>query len=105
MTPITSSAVVGDRQGQKPHGGVGGEHRVQDSAAAPVGQVDVQQHHVGHEGADAGDRGGDVAGLADDVDRRLDLGADPGADQGVVVDDVDTGPPGLRLPVRRLPGR
>lgn len=52
--------------------------------------MDVQQDHIGGEGADGGDGALDVVGLGDDLDVRGvggELGAHPGAHQGVIVDD------------------
>ena len=62
------------------------------SPAVAAGQVDVEQDDVGPQGVDGGDGALDVVGLGDDVQVGSvggQLGAHPGADQGVVVDDQD----------------
>ena len=57
--------------------------------AAAVGHLDVEQHDVGLELDDARDRLADRAGVADDVDQPVELGAHARAEQGVVVDEHD----------------
>ena len=62
------------------------------ASAVAAGQVDVEQDDVGPQGVDGGDGALDVVGLGDDVQVGGvggQLGAHPGADQGVVVDDQD----------------
>ena len=49
--------------------------------------MDVEQHDVGLGGHDRFDGGGDVVGFTDDGDVSVELGAHPGAHEGVVVDD------------------
>ena len=54
--------------------------------------MNVEQDDVGAQGVDGGDGAFDVVGLGDDVQVGGvggQLGAHPGADQGVVVDDQD----------------
>jgi hypothetical protein len=53
--------------------------------------VDVEQHDVGAMLGDRGDRGVDVLGLGNDLHTltALELGAHPGAEHGVVVDEDD----------------
>ena len=79
---------VGDRQGEEHRVGPLGQHPFDDRAAAAVGQVDVDDRHVGTHRDDAGHRVVDGARLTDHVDRLTDLGAHAGPEQGVVVHQV-----------------
>ena len=87
-------AGVRDAQGQEARLGdvVAGGDDLGPSPAVAAGQVDVEQDDVGPQGVDGGDGALDVVGLGDDVQVGGvggQLGAHPGADQGVVVDDQD----------------
>src|SRR6516165_1971175 len=63
--------------------------RLDHRLAAAAGQVHVEQHHVGQHRGDQLDRGLHVVRLAHHVDLPAELGADPGAEQAMVVDQDD----------------
>src|SRR5262249_9211080 len=63
--------------------------------ATAAGQVHVEEYDVRVQVGDRGDRLVDVRGLADDVDRGAELGADAGPEHRVVVDDQDLDGAGL----------
>ena len=68
-----------------------GEPR-RDVEAVDVGQLHVEQHHLGAEPAGLGDRLGAVGGLAHDVEPLgFEEHARGGAERRVVVDDEDPG--------------
>ena len=76
--------------------------RGDDRLAAAAWQVDVEQHHVGEELVDHLDRRAHVIRLAHHLYPVADLGADPRAEQAVIVDEHDTRQrPGLGI--HRLP--
>ena len=69
--------------------------------AAAAGQVHVEEDDVREAAGDPGDRGPDVVGLAHHLNLVAQLGADPGPEQGVVIDDEYRVVCGAPLPARR----
>ena len=68
----------------------GGQDAGDDGRPAAVGEVHVEQHHIGLGAVDAGDGLIDGAGFADDLDLFPQASPDTGAEHGVVVDEEDT---------------
>ena len=95
---MTSSAASDTDRARKRTGAPAGvviprEPLITSTAAVAVaaGQVHVQQHHVRPGPRDHVHRGVDVRGLADDLQRRVQLGLDPRPEHAVVVheDEAD----------------
>ena len=86
---MTSSAASETDSARKRVSGSSGPTASQHRQPAAVGHVDVEQHDVRACRADHRDRLGTVARLADDVDPVAELGAHPGAEHRVVVDQHD----------------
>ena len=63
-----------------------GLDRLDHGLAPAAGQMHVEQHHIGNDRGDQVDRGLHVVRLAHHVNLLAQLGADPGAEQPVVVD-------------------
>ena len=61
-------------------------------APPAAGEVDVEEDHVGAERRDPGHRLVHVTGLADDLELILQLGAQPAAEELMVVDQEEPGP-------------
>jgi DNA-binding NarL/FixJ family response regulator len=80
---------IGDGEGEEPLSRIDGADPPDHGDAAAAGHVDVEEDDVGAGRRDHADGLLDRAGLADDIDQSLDLGANPAPEQRVVVDDDD----------------
>src|SRR3984957_15372175 len=80
---------VRGRQRQELNLGVRLLHLGDDRVTAAARQVHVEQHDVGELAPDQLDGGGDVIGLAHDLDLPAELGPHPRAEQAVVIDQDD----------------
>ena len=101
---------VGDRQRQEHEVGERRLQRLDDRLAAPAGEVDVEQHHLGLGGPDPLHGRLDVAASPSTVDAVAQLGPHAGAEHLVVVDEEHGGqrgghPPTSSSRARRRRGR
>ena len=85
-TSSAASETLRARNGPRRTVGAAGQH-LGPAAAAAAGQVHVEQHHVGPLLVHHGDRLLHRCGLPDHRDARVEVGLEPGAEDGVVIDD------------------
>ena len=83
---------IGHRERQKADVGVRGPHGFDHRLAATVGEVDIQEHHVGLALADQLDGGSHLVGLPDDPHGVTEFGPHPRPEQVVIVDQEDPRP-------------
>ena len=96
MTAITSSGASDTDRARNCTSGWTGQDALEDGLAASAGEMDVEEHDVGHPLVDQLDGRLDLVGLADHLDRVAQLGPHPGPEHGVVVDQEDPGRPRAR---------
>ena len=84
---MTSSAASDIDRARNATVGATGSHLLEHRSPTAARHVHVEEHHVRSALEDQLDRGADLVGLTDDVDRVPQLGPDPGPHQGVVVHD------------------